>query len=62
MIELDKFNKWKSITNNRVPLLIELYDYYIKGDETKSYEICKCPSSIRIMWLELKKYCNENNI
>jgi hypothetical protein len=63
MIEkLKKVYKWKTITTLRIPLLIEVYDYYIKGDESKTYKNCKCDSSLRIMMLDIKKYCVENNI
>lgn len=63
MIEkLKKVYKWKTITTLRIPLLIEVYDYYIKGDESKSYKNCKCDSSLKIMMIDIRKYCVENNI
>jgi|688.fasta_scaffold64236_8 hypothetical protein len=60
--KLKKVYKWKTITKNRIDLLIEVYDYFIKGDESLSYKSCKCDSSLRIMMLDIKKYCVENNI
>ena len=63
MIEdLKKLYGWRTITKNRIDILIKLYDYFIGGEESKSYKNCKCDSSLRIMFLDLKKYCVENNI
>jgi hypothetical protein len=60
--KLKNVYSWKSVTTKRIPILIEVYDYYIKGDESKLYKNCKCDSSLRIMMLDIKKYCVENNI
>lgn len=60
--KLRKVYNWKTITKNRIELLIEVYDYFIGGDESLSYRSCKCDSSLRIMMLDIKKYCVENNI
>jgi len=53
---LEKVNKWKSVTSKRIPELIEVYDYFITGEESKNYKECKCDSSLRIMFFDLKKY------
>lgn len=63
MIEdLKKLYGWRTITKNRIETLIKLYDFYIKGNESQIWKTCKCDSSLRIMFLDLKKYVVENNI
>jgi len=59
---LKKLYKWKNVTPKRIDELLEVYRHFIDEGEDKIYLECRCPSSLRIMMFDLKKYVIDNGI
>lgn len=49
MKRLKQIIKKQSIKPDDVEYLLLLYDEHIKGNESETYRICKCPGSLRII-------------
>lgn len=59
---LKKLYKWRNVTDKRIDEVLELYRHFINKGEDKIYLECRCPSSLRIMMFDLKKYIVDNGI
>lgn len=59
MEDLYQIRDWKRITKNREKIIFDLFEKYISEEEAEYYKNCNCPSSIRIMYLDLRKFLND---
>ena len=49
MDRLDSIIKKQSIKPDDIDYILDMYDKHIKGDESSTYRMCKCPGSLRII-------------